>query len=259
MGSNYAGFQRQPGKTTVQGTLEAALQLITGERTAVIGSGRTDAGAHALGQVCAFSTASALPPDTFRRALNAHLPDDLAVISACEVDADFHPRFEAVRRTYRYLIWNRETRSPFWQGRAAQVRVPLDERRMDEALQLLAGPRDMSSFVPARTTGSRVRTIFSASCRRDGDLITIEIAASGFMRQMVRALVGTVIRVGTGRLDLADFQRVVDMAHRPAAGDTAPAHGLYLVRVDYDLAVPQTNHSAAAAEFVAAPSHEEIQ
>jgi tRNA pseudouridine38-40 synthase len=233
LGTAYAGFQRQPGKVTVQGVLETAVERVTGEHAAVIAAGRTDAGAHALGQVIAFSTASRLPPDTLRNALNAHLPPDIRVISAEDAPDTFHPRYDAVSRRYRYLIWNREPASPFWSDRAALVRRPLDETRMHEASQSLLGEHDFSAFVASTAVGSRVRTMYAAEVGRDGDLVIVELEASGFMQQMVRSIVGTLILVGTGRLGVDDMRTILASKNRSMAGTTAPAHGLYLVDVRY--------------------------
>lgn len=236
LGTAYAGFQRQPGKTTVQGILEQAIERITGESSAVIGSGRTDAGAHALGQVVAFSTGSGLSAETLRRALNAHLPADVRVVSVHEADADFNPRFDAVARHYRYLIWNREPASPFWNGRAAFVRLPVDVEGMNEAAQALVGEHDFTAFVASTASGSRVRTMYSASVHRDGHLVVIELEANGFMQAMARSIAGTLMLVGRGTLRPADMATILSSRNRSLAGETAPAHGLYLVDVRYPAA-----------------------
>ena len=199
----------------------------------MVGSGRTDAGAHSLGQVVAFSTGTSLSPDVLQRAINAHLPDDLAVTEASEVETDFHPRFDASSRLYRYTIWNRAVRSPFWAGRAAHVKRPLDAGMMSEAADLLVGRHDFGAFVPVGLPGSRERTIYHAACRREGDLVTVDLEATGFMRQMVRAIVGTLVRVGLRSIELNDFRRILLSADRTKAGTTMPAHGLYLVAVNY--------------------------
>lgn len=234
LGTNYVGFQRQPRGVTVQQTLEEAIGSITGETVTVYGSGRTDAGAHAVGQVIAFSTDMDLEPRTLVRTLNALLPRDIAVVEAEEVPLEYHPRYHAVSRTYRYLIWNRGVRSPFWQGRAAHVSRHLDERVMNLAAGRLVGRRDVGAFVPARTKSEKVRRIYATSCTRQDDLITIEITASGFMRQMVRAIAGTLIEVGLGHRTPEDFERIVTSRDRRQGGDTAPPEGLYLISVQYD-------------------------
>jgi tRNA pseudouridine38-40 synthase len=220
----------------VQGTLEAAIERVTGEPAVVIGAGRTDAGAHALGQVVAFSTASILPVGTLRHALNAHLPADIRLLRVGEGAQTFHPRYDAVSRRYRYLIWNRETASPFWTGRAAFFRRRLNVERMNNAAAGLVGEHDFSAFVASTAVGSRVRTMHAASVGRDGDLVIVELEANGFMQQMVRSIVGTLILVGSGKLAVEDITAILQSRDRSLAGTTAPAHGLYLVDVRYPAA-----------------------
>lgn len=233
VGAAYLGFQRQPGKETVQATLEDALSRVTQEDIHVVGSGRTDAGAHALCQVVAFSTETKLRPEVLQRAANALLPRDVVISRAREVAGDFHPRFDARSRIYRYLIWNRPVRSPFWEGRGAHVKPHLDEAAMNRAIQCLHGRRDFASFVPANFSGARERMVWAARCWRDGSTVLIEIEAEGFMRQMVRSIVGTLIDVGRGKIDETEFRRIVQACDRTQAGKTAPAYGLYLVSVQY--------------------------
>jgi tRNA pseudouridine38-40 synthase len=217
----------------VQATLEQAIESITGGKPSVVGSGRTDAGAHALRQVVAFSTESTLGADVLRRALNATLPADIAVTSAQEVRSNFHPRFDASSRVYRYLIWNRPVRSPFWHGRAAHVKPYLEVDAMHEAAQHLTGTHDFGAFVPRNLTGSRTRTVYRAECRRDGDVVSVELEADGFMRQMVRSIVGTLVRVGLGKIGSAEFGGILASLDRKQAATTAPAAGLYLAEVRY--------------------------
>jgi tRNA pseudouridine38-40 synthase len=217
----------------VQATLEDALSRVTQEDIHVVGSGRTDAGAHAVSQVVAFSTESRLRPEVLQRAANAVLPRDVVISQALEVADDFHPRFDARSRIYRYLIWNRPVRSPFWEGRGAHVKPHLDEQAMDHAMQCLVGRIDFASFVPANFSGSRERMVWSARCWRDGSTVAIELEAEGFMRQMVRSIVGTLIDVGRGKIDESEFRRIVLARDRTQAGKTSPAHGLYLLSVRY--------------------------
>lgn len=259
LGTRYAGFQTQPGKTTVQQVLEMAIANVTGEAVRVLGSGRTDAGAHAVGQVIAFSTESALPIAAFLRALNAHLPDDINVTSTEDVALSFHPRYDALRRTYRYLIWNRPVRSPFWLGRSAHVRPPLDVDRMDKAARHLIGDHDFGAFVAAAATPNRRRTMQRAHCWREADVVIVELEASGFMRQMVRAIAGTLIDVGLGKLDVLDFERILLSRDRARAGETAPACGLYLFRVSYpELAHRQVIVPVAPMAFPAIEFEEKL-
>jgi tRNA pseudouridine38-40 synthase len=234
----------------VQATLEDALSRVTQENVHVIGSGRTDAGAHAAFQVVAFSTESVLQTETLQRAANALLPRDVAITSAREVAESFHPRFDAASRVYRYLIWNRPVRSPFWEGRAMHVKPHLDEQAMHRALQYLHGRCDFASFVPANFVGSRERTVCAARCRRDGPLVIVDIEAEGFMRQMVRSIVGTLIDVGRGKIGAREFERIVLARDRTQAGRTASAHGLYLVAVRYQEPMDPSRDTSAATDFL---------
>jgi tRNA pseudouridine38-40 synthase len=207
--------------------------MIVQEPVKTLASGRTDAGAHAVCQVVAFSTESRLRAATLCRAMNAVLPDDIAVTSCRDTSEDFNPRRDAASRTYRYLIWNRTVRSPFLLDRAAHVKPRLDEEEMNRAAHALVGRHDLSAFIPVRSDGNRERSIYSLHCRRNGHMVTVEIEATGFMRQMVRAIVGTLIRVGTGKLSPAEFADILGGRDRALGGDTAPACGLYLVAVRY--------------------------
>lgn len=240
--------------------LEMAIQKITGAESTVRGSGRTDAGAHALAQTVTFSTDSGLTAQQLGRALNAVLPRDIAVSEAADVDPSFNPRHDAIRRTYRYMIWNREVRSPFHEGRAAHVKRRLDVTAMDGALSTLIGSHDYSSFVPVRLEATRRRTIYDARCWREGDLVLVELTGSSFMRQMVRAIVGTLIWVGLGSCTRQEFAEIVRSRDRLRAGDTAPACGLYLHRVEYAIE-RHTNMPINAAEsessMMTAAGHEE--
>lgn len=217
----------------MQTTLEKAIEAVTQEQASISGSGRTDAGAHALRQVISFSTSSELSLEVLRSAVNAHLPADIAVTSVEEAERAFHPRHDATRRIYRYLIWNRPVRSPFWTGRAAHLKYPLDDESMNEAAGYLVGEHDFSAFVPTNFAGGRTRLLFRAECRRDGDLITVELEGTGFMRQMVRSIVGTLVEVGCHRMAPLDLAGILKSRDRALAGKTMPAAGLYLIDVHY--------------------------
>lgn len=219
---------------TVQGVLEAAISEVTQEPVPVTGAGRTDAGAHAVGQVIAFQTSSVLSAETLERAINAHLPMDVAVVSAEEVDEDFHPRFDASSRVYRYLICNGPTRSPLYEGRATHVSRPLDLTAMQAAGDLLLGCHDFSAFSSTSVEGSRQREMFAVDIHRDGNVVSIDLEASGFLQQMARSIAGTLIRVGEGKMTPQEFAAVLASGDRHQAADTAPACGLYLIRVKYD-------------------------
>lgn len=217
----------------MQETLEKAIEVVTREKVKVTGSGRTDAGAHALGQVIAFSTGSTLSVARLGQAINVNLPKDVAVTSVRDVDDSFHPRFDATKRIYRYLIWNRSVRSPLWHGRAAHVKYPLDERLMSEAAKHLIGEHDFAAFVPSNLREHRARTLYRIECRREVDLVVVEVEGNGFRRQMIRSIVGTLIRVGRGQIQSTQLLQILQSKDRTMAAETAPAYGLYLMDVIY--------------------------
>jgi tRNA pseudouridine38-40 synthase len=251
-GTHYAGWQVQPGQTTLQGTLEAALERITGESLRVTASGRTDAGVHALGQVVSFRSHTQLSPEVLKKALNAELPHDVAVLEAAQAADDFHAIASAVRKRYRYQLYDGPVRNVFLRQFAWQLFTRLDEAAMHRAAQALVGRHDFRSF---ETSGSEressVRTVFELSVRRgqggaterhDGllaglvtadGLIVLEVEADGFLYNMVRTIVGTLVEVGQGKRPETWPAEVLAACDRRAAGRTAPPQGLFLVRVDY--------------------------
>jgi len=238
-GTGYCGWQRQRGAATgsppsVQATLEAAVAAVTGETAIVVGAGRTDAGAHAFGQVAHVETRSRIPADRFPGALNANLPPDIRVVAAEDAPAGFHARFDAVLRTYRYEILNRPAPSALLRHRAHYVADPLDVEAMQRALAPLLGRHD---FAPYQGAGSFPRTtvctVTAAECVRRGSRIRLTISADHFLRHMVRMIVGTLERVGAGRLAEDAPAVFLGDAGNQRTGPTVPAHGLYLVRVDY--------------------------
>ena len=238
-GTAYAGWQVQPGQRTLQGTLEAALARITRETFRVIASGRTDAGVHALGQVVSFHCESSLPPDVFHRALNAELPDDMAVLAVAEAPAGFHAIRDAVRKRYRYVLHDGPIHDIFQRHHVWHYRQPLDAAAMHRAAQALLGKHDFRSFEsawPQRT--SSVRTVFDISVVRgisaDENLIALEVEADGFLYNMVRAIVGTLVEVGRGTREESWPAEVLAAQDRRAAGMTAPPQGLFLLRVEYN-------------------------
>jgi tRNA pseudouridine38-40 synthase len=236
-GTQYHGFGLQPSRRTIQEVLEEALARSLGERVRVTPAGRTDAGVHASGQVVSFTTRGRLAPPELLRAVNAHLPDDVLVHGAAEVPPELDARRSALRRHYRYLIWRQRLPSLLWRRWSWHQTDRLDLSAMAEATRHLLGTRDFASFAghlaqePAgRTT---VRTVERADWWQDGDLIGFEITANAFLRHMVRGIVGTLIQVGRGRLDPAQFAEIVAAADRRTAGPNAPPHGLILVGVDF--------------------------
>jgi tRNA pseudouridine38-40 synthase len=220
----------------VQGELEMAWQRFTGETLRWNFAGRTDAGVHARGQVANVRTTSRQPIETVQRALNALLPDDIGVRRAWEVPYAFHARYSATRRDYRYLLLVEQWRSPLWRQRAVHVDVPLDIAAMACAVRVLEGVHDFAAF-GSTPDGPTVRECFQAECRElmeDGlRLIAIDLAASGFLRHMVRTIVGTLLLIGRGKLSAAQMAHILHSRDRAQAGPTAPPHGLYLMSVTY--------------------------
>jgi tRNA pseudouridine38-40 synthase len=242
-GTGLAGWQRQPNAPTVQSRLEDALARVLDGPTAVIGASRTDAGVHARAQVASFRTARDTPLYGIRRGLNTILPAQIAVTDAREVSGDFHPRYWATGKHYRYQILARPDRSPRLVTRAWHVSAPLDEAAMRAAAAQVPGERDFSAFrasgCSARTTRRRIDEV--TLCRPDPaepGLLAIDVRGTAFLRHMVRILVGTLVEVGTGRIAPAQMTEILDSCDRNRAGRTAPGHGLELVSVVYDAPAP---------------------
>lgn len=260
-GAEFSGWQVQPDATTVQGTLASAIGRITGEKVLPQGSGRTDAGVHALAQVMTFVTESSVPTENFVKALNDILPASVRVLDISEAPPEFHARHSARAKTYRYRIYREPICPPFLARYVWHYPYPLDEEAMRRATAGVVGEHDFTSFAavdPERgreeaaglrpATGSEtrshmggskvfvasnVRTIFSSSWVREGDELIYTVRGSGFLHHMVRNLVGTFILVGKGTLRVEDVTRILEARNRSAAGATAPASGLYLVNVEY--------------------------
>jgi tRNA pseudouridine38-40 synthase len=234
-GTRYHGWQRQADAATIQQTLEEALERLTGEKVALIGSGRTDAGVHARGQVANFRTESAIPLTAFHKGLNSLLPRDIVVLSATEAEPSFHARKSARAKTYEYLILNRGNRSPLNRHYAWWIAPPLDLTAMAGAAAVLPGEHDFAAF---RASGSDninpVRRVLAASWRKEaGGWLTFTINATGFLRGMVRSLVGTMAEVGRGKAPATIMAELLESGARHQAGPTAPPQGLYLVEVFY--------------------------
>jgi tRNA pseudouridine38-40 synthase len=233
-GTPFLGWQVQPQGATVQSVLQEALARITGEQVGVKGSGRTDAGVHALGQVANFFTRSSMPPDAFVRALNSVLPPTIAVLDADVVDLRFDAQFSAVGKCYRYRVFNGRVGSPFEIKRSWHLTGRLDIESMSAVSSLLIGNIDYSSFRGhGCVAASPFRNLTRCDVVSSGAVLTFELEADGFLRHMVRNIVGTLVDVGRGRFSTSDFPAIIAARDRTKAGVTAPAHGLYLVRVDY--------------------------
>ena len=244
-GADFAGWQVQPGRTTVQGALASAIGRLSGENVLPQGSGRTDAGVHALAQVASFATASAIPPENWVRALNDILPASIRVLEVTEAAPEFHARKSARAKTYRYRIHRGAFCPPFLARYVWHYPYPLEEAAMLAAAGVIVGEHDFTSFAavdPERIERmaaeenvhtTNVRTIFSSNCTREGEELVYTVCGSGFLHHMVRNLVGTFVLIGKGTLTLEDLRRILDARERTAAGPTAPASGLYLVGVEY--------------------------
>jgi tRNA pseudouridine38-40 synthase len=244
-GAEFSGWQVQPEAQTVQGTLASAIGRVTGEKVLPQGSGRTDAGVHALAQVVTFVTESSVPTENFVRALNDVLPPSVRVLQAAEMPSEFHARRSARAKTYRYRIYRGPVCPPFLARYVWHYPYPLDLEAMSWAAALVVGEKDFTSFAavdPERGREgepvSNVRTIFSSSWERSDEACPDEewiytVRGSGFLHHMVRNLVGTFILVGKGTLQAEDIRRILEARNRSAAGTTAPASGLYLVNVEY--------------------------
>jgi len=235
-GSSYHGSQWQANAPTIQGEIEKALKKLTGETIRIKAASRTDAGVHARGQVVSFGADSALPLNSFIDGLNHYLPRDIAVKKAYRLDSSFDVRRGAVSREYRYNILNSRTRSPMRQVFSYRIDGNLDIEAMNCACQALVGKHDFTSFVSsAETARSKltVREVFKAEITRDGDMIVLDMVANSFLPHQVRNTVGSLIKVGQGKMTSDEFYSMVEAKTPGLAGPTAPAEGLCLMRVNY--------------------------
>ena len=245
-GTSYCGYQVQPNGVTVQEMLNKAAEALFGYPCDIVGCSRTDSGVHARGFCATVSKRGEELLDTriatqrIPRAMNAHLPADIAVLSAVDVPADFHARYSVVSKEYEYVIYNGRERNPFFEGRAWHIPTPIDGEaliRMQQAAALFVGRQDFSAFrAVGADTDKRdaVRHVMSASVQREGDMISFRVRADGFLYNMVRIMVGTLTAVAAGRMCVADVAAALESRDRTRAGSTAPACGLYLDRVFYE-------------------------
>lgn len=235
-GTRYHGWQSQAesGQPTIQDTLQKALRKLTKSDIKTHSSGRTDAGVHAFGHVINFHTEHSLPPAAWAPALNHELPPDIRVLDSCEVSSDFHARYSALAKIYRYRVLNRRSQTALFRDYAWHINVPLQIDAMKQAAAILIGTHDFSAFRSAGCTAkSPIRSLRAIDIIRTGDLIDISMEADAFLQYMARNIAGTLVEVGLGRFTPWEVGRVLRSGDRSLAGRTAPPHGLYLVTVFY--------------------------
>lgn len=233
-GTNYSGWQKQPNVKTVQEEIEKAILQSLNQKVEVYGSGRTDAGVHALNQKAHFDLALPVPISKLSEILNNVLPDDIVIKKAEEVEPDFHARFSVHKKTYRYKIYNSPVKNAFLATRVGVVKKPLDVDQMRECASLLVGEHDFQGFCSANTaTDNFVRTIYDIIIAREGDFIKVDVSGNGFLYNMVRIIVGTLVDYSLGRLSLEDIKCALASGDRSKSGQTMSPHGLYLKDVEY--------------------------
>ncbi len=235
-GSQYHGWQIQKNAVSVQQVFQESLFRVIGESPDIKGCSRTDSFVHARRYCVSLKTEHSIPCERLVGALNHFLPEDIAVLGCREVSPDFHARYSCKGKEYIYQIWNHPVRDPFLNRRALHYWYSLDETRLNEAAGFFAGTHDFTSFctMDARERGNMTRTVTKAGVKREGDLVTFTVAADGFLYNMVRIMVGTLLRVAQGKLEPRDVERILEEKDRNAAGPTAPPYGLFLNRVFYE-------------------------
>ena len=237
-GTDFHGWQVQPGLPTIQHSLQEVISTLEGKPVIVNGSGRTDAGVHALAQVAAVSLTNPIPADNFRRAVNRLLPSSIRISDVREMPISFHPRFDARSKLYEYRIYRNEVCPPFLKRYVHHHPFRLDEDRMRAAAELLIGEHDFTAFAATDPTDtsckSKVRRIFGSTLQRDGDLLVYRVTGSGFLKHMVRNIIGVLVEAGKGNLTLADVEARLQPDCGIPSGPSLPACGLFLISVDYD-------------------------
>ena len=234
-GTNYHGWQIQKNAISVQEIIEKAISRLLGKEIGIVGCSRTDVGVHAYGQIAHFSTDSTIPGDKFSYAINNLLPSDIVIKQSEEVSEDFHSRYSAKGKKYRYLIYNGAHASAIMRNRTYHVRPELDIEKMQKAAKYFVGEHDFAAF---QATGGQVRStvrkIFSMELQKKEDnIISIEVSGNGFLYNMVRIIAGTLVYVGMGKIDADEISMIIDSLDRTRAGKTAPAEGLYLMEIYY--------------------------
>ncbi|MCR4924893.1 MAG: tRNA pseudouridine(38-40) synthase TruA [Clostridiales bacterium] len=233
-GTNYHGWQIQPNAITVQQVLQQAVKLIVKDTDNIIGCSRTDSGVHANMYCCNFKTESEIETEKLKDALNANIPDDIAVVSAVEVADDFHSRYDCKEKEYIYRIWNSAVINPFEYKYTLQYKYPLDEKLLDKASKAFLGEHDFKGFCSVGSTvESTVRTVFDSQVTRQGDMVTFKVSANGFLYNMVRIMAGTLLYVAQGKIKAEDLPDIIKSGERERAGITAAPQGLFLNKVVY--------------------------
>ena len=234
-GKDFNGWQKQPNKLNIQGTIEKAIERITGENVDLMASGRTDRGVHALGQVANFKTNSELPIEKFPIAINSNMTSAIKIKNAEEVDENFHSRLSCKRKTYRYVINNSKYGSSIYRNLETHIPQKLNVEKMQQAVKYFEGEHDFKAFKASGTSSkSSVRTIYEAKVYQEGDRILIELTGNGFLYNMVRIIAGTLVEVGMGKIKPEQIPEIIQSKKRENAGKTLPPNGLYLLRVMYD-------------------------
>lgn len=233
-GTAYWGWQRQNDVITIQESIENSISRLTGEKIKLIASGRTDGGVHAIGQVANFKTESIIPGDNYKFALQEYLPDDISILDSKEVDIHFHARFDAIGKVYRYRVYKGKLPRALYREFYYHYPYDLNLEKMIQASNYLIGTHDFKSFMGRDCSArSTIRTINSITIERQGDIIEFVVNGQSFLRYMVRILVGTLLQIGSGKIDIDNLTDIIDGRKRECAGITAPAHGLYLEKVFY--------------------------
>ena len=234
-GKCYNGWQKQPNKLNIQGEIERAIYNITKEEVDLIGSGRTDAGVHALGQVANFKTNSQISIEKIPLAINSQLKNSIVIKEAEEVNERFHSRYNAKHKTYRYIINNSKCGTAIYRNLEYSYPFKLDAEKMKQASKYFEGEHDFKAFKSSGTSSKNsVRTIYKAIVKQEGEKIIIELTGNGFLYNMVRIISGTLLDVGLGKIQAEEIPEIIESKDRQRAGKTLPAHGLYLVEVKYN-------------------------
>ncbi|WP_332696662.1 tRNA pseudouridine(38-40) synthase TruA [Halalkalibacter lacteus] len=238
-GTHFSGYQVQPNGRTIQEEIEKALSKIhKGEHIRIFSSGRTDAGVHARGQVVHFDSALTIPLSRWPKAINACLPDDIRIIEASYVSEEFHSRYEAIKKEYHYRVLLNQEGDVFRRNLTHHVTYPVSIVRMQKAAELLIGKHDFSSFCAANTgVKDKVRTLYNVSIVSERDELVFKVVGNGFLYNMVRIIVGTLLEIGAGKREVNDLSKVLQAKDRTLAGQTAPGSGLFLWKVSYEYSI----------------------